>query len=123
MANSDLQITFLTDGGQQAAEVASQLGSFLDTAQRSLDICIYDANLPGPPGETVSSALQSAVRRGVDLRIAYFATGAPSGDDMTATFVRPFGDRARPIHAVRGLMHDKYVIRDAETQNAAVWTG
>lgn len=123
MANSDLQITFLTDGGQQAAEVASQLGSFLDTAQRSLDICIYDANLPGPPGETVSSALQSAVRRGVDLRIAYFATGAPSGDDMTATFVGPFGDRARPIHAVRGLMHDKYVIRDAETQNAAVWTG
>lgn len=123
MPDSDIEITYLTDGGQQADDVASRLATFLRAARETLDVCIYDANLPGTPGDTVSSALREAITSGIQVRIAYFADSRANGPTPLTEFVGPFGDRARPIHAVRGLMHDKYVIRDVQSPDAVVWTG
>ncbi len=119
----DIEMTFLTDGGQQAADIAGRVAAFLRAARQSLDVCIYDANLPGTPGDIVSSALRDAISGGIQVRIAYFADQGSNGPTPMTQFVAPFGDHARPIHALRGLMHDKYVIRDAESADAAVWTG
>lgn len=123
MPDSNIEITFLTDGGQQADDVAGRLATFLRSARQTLDVCIYDANLAGAPGDTVTAALRDAISGGIQVRIAYFSDNRSSGPDPMATFVGPFGDRARPIHAVRGLMHDKYVICDAQSSDAVVWTG
>lgn len=123
MPDSNIELAFLTDGGQQADDVAARLATFLRSARQSLDVCIYDANLPGAPGDTVSSALRDAISGGIQVRIAYFVEGRANGSSPMAAFVGPFGDHARPIHAVRGLMHDKYVIRDVQSPEAVVWTG
>jgi phosphatidylserine/phosphatidylglycerophosphate/cardiolipin synthase-like enzyme len=124
MPEGEISVTFLTDGGQAADAVANRLADFLSGAQRSLDICIYDANLPGDAGTVVQNAITSARDRGVSVRIAYFHDTSPgNATDTTEEFIGPFADQSRAIHAMRGLMHDKYVVRDAGTPDAVVWTG
>ena len=37
----------LTDGGQAAADVARDIAAFVDAAQESLDLALYDLKLAG----------------------------------------------------------------------------
>src|SRR5947207_2140923 len=43
--NPSIQIRTLTDGGQQALEIARVIADFLGAAKRSLDLAQYDFNL------------------------------------------------------------------------------
>jgi phosphatidylserine/phosphatidylglycerophosphate/cardiolipin synthase-like enzyme len=144
--NDAVNVTFLRDrehGGDvfQAKAVADQLAAFVEAATRSIDIAIYDFRLADPGlVSTVMGALTAAADRGVTVRIGYDAgkpavataqtfaalqaDPAPPG---TGNFLRgQLGGTAvllQPIKAGGQLMHSKYVIRDASSARAAVWTG
>ena len=50
----------LVDGGQQPVEIARLLASFLERAERTLDIAIYDVNLDDETEATVLGTLRAA---------------------------------------------------------------
>jgi phosphatidylserine/phosphatidylglycerophosphate/cardiolipin synthase-like enzyme len=141
-----INVIFLRDvdhGGSadQLAITADALARFVSAATQSVDIAIYDFRLSDPSAtDTVVGALRTAAARGVTVRIGYDA-GKPARADFatfsaweadpappgTAQWVTEyFSDTAVETLAIVGghqLMHSKYIVRDAGTDGACVWTG
>jgi phosphatidylserine/phosphatidylglycerophosphate/cardiolipin synthase-like enzyme len=130
-----ISLAFLTDGGQPADTTLDRLVAFIDGAQQSLDLAIYDAHLTEARSERLLAAFAAAEHRGVQVRAVYNdLDGKPEIVDGRPT---PHFSKAMPaklpsllerlmasvpfraISGIPDLMHHKYVIRD----RAAVWTG
>jgi phosphatidylserine/phosphatidylglycerophosphate/cardiolipin synthase-like enzyme len=121
-----IQLRTLTDGGQTPMEIARLLASFLERAEHSLDIALYDFRLKPETNDVVRGTLAAAERRGVDIRLLYnldepkpetIARVPPPKTAPEEVEAMPF-----PTVGIEGwpdLMHHKYVIRDG----ASVWTG
>jgi phosphatidylserine/phosphatidylglycerophosphate/cardiolipin synthase-like enzyme len=125
----------------QANSVASRIARFIGQARSTLDIAIYDFRLQGDPSSIVSEAIRDRAKAGVAVRILFDAainreprlspTEAPALVEAdkkpqgTETFVGSFADVAslKAITGYRVLMHNKYIVRDALSPNAAVFTG
>jgi phosphatidylserine/phosphatidylglycerophosphate/cardiolipin synthase-like enzyme len=122
-----LTVHTLEDGEQGPEAVAGPLVEWISAARLSLDLALYDVRLPGPVGDAVADALRAAMRRGVEVRLAY-------NDDTPGPDPRPFeppppstqphileelGARLSGIPGWRDLMHHKFAVRDRD----AVWTG
>jgi len=112
----------LTDGGQPAEQTAHALAEFVSAAKQTLEIAVYDFQLPPELDAIVCGALVAAQERGVAVRLAYNLDHAkvvppPPRTDPDALEAQPFPTAAIP--GVPDLMHHKYVVRDA----ASVWTG
>jgi phosphatidylserine/phosphatidylglycerophosphate/cardiolipin synthase-like enzyme len=119
-----IELRTLTDGGQTPDSIAAELASFLDGAERSLDIAIYDVKLSGPAELTVLGALVAARERGVTVRLAFNADhpGHMHGPPPPATdpeLLAALPVETRPIPGIPDLMHHKYIVRDG----SVVWTG
>jgi phosphatidylserine/phosphatidylglycerophosphate/cardiolipin synthase-like enzyme len=124
-----LDVRTHTDGGQTAEAVAERVVAWLATAQRTLDLALYDVRLPGEVGDGVADAIRGAASRGVRVRIAYNQDERPPEDGARPFFPAPpqtephvletLGVPVRSIPGWRDLMHHKYVVRDG----TAVWTG
>jgi phosphatidylserine/phosphatidylglycerophosphate/cardiolipin synthase-like enzyme len=119
-----VEVRTLTDGGQPADQTAHALVEFVAAARQTLEIAIYDFNLPPDLNDLVCGALDEAQKRGVAVRLAYNLDHAkeapvppPPTTDPDALEAQPFPTAAIP--GVPDLMHHKYVVRDA----ASVWTG
>ncbi len=128
----DIETYFLCQGCQTSEEVARRLASFFGTARRSIDIAIYSFSLCPEAREVIYDALHACARAGVDVRIVYDekagkdSTYGPLGDYCdynTPSFVRTLDLPSRAVTGERALMHHKYVIIDAGTPHARVWTG
>ena len=116
--------------------VAAKLAQFISGAKRSIHIAIYDFQLDDANARaTVINALKNAVSSGKEVKIAYDHTRAGNSRSKgggendpalrgTLGFVKANlgGVPSKPI-AGSHLMHDKYVIRDVGTADAAVWMG
>jgi phosphatidylserine/phosphatidylglycerophosphate/cardiolipin synthase-like enzyme len=119
-----IEVRTLTDGGQTSLEIAQAVAGFLDGAQRSLALALYDVRLHAETAEVVKRALVGARDRGVDVRLLYnvdrdrrVPVPPPPQTDPSLIEQLPF-----PTVGVPGwpdLMHHKYVVRDGGT----VWTG
>ena len=118
----------LTDGGQQAEQVAGWIAEFLAGAKRSLDLALYDVRVPGPAGDLIADALRSARDRGVEIRFAFNLDDTewsrrgrffPPPPETQPEILRALGVPIRGIPGEPDLMHHKYVVRDGES----VWTG
>ena len=125
---ASVEVTFLTDGGQPAEQVAGELAGFIGAAQRSLDIAIYDLNLTGGPAEQVRSAVRAVAARGVAVRLLYNVDfpnpiPVPPPSQADTAFIGSLGVPTKPVSGVPDLMHHKYIVRDAATDAATVWTG
>ncbi|MDQ3706984.1 MAG: phospholipase D-like domain-containing protein [Chloroflexota bacterium] len=130
----DIETFFLCQGCQTAEEVALRLADFFRTARKSIDIAIYSFSLCPESRQIVHDALHEQMRAGVRVRIAYddkagkdstYGPG-PLGDYCdynTPSFVGTLGLPSRAVSGSRALMHHKYVIIDAGTPEARVWTG
>jgi phosphatidylserine/phosphatidylglycerophosphate/cardiolipin synthase-like enzyme len=121
-----IEIRTLADGAQAPVEIARLLASFLERAEETLDIAIYDINLADETEQIVLGTLRSAASRGVRVRLLYNVDDRPPGDVLPPPppKTRPEEIEALPIATcgIPGwpdLMHHKYVVRD----RAAVWTG
>jgi phosphatidylserine/phosphatidylglycerophosphate/cardiolipin synthase-like enzyme len=119
-----VEVRTLTDGGQPAESTANALAEFFAAAKQTLEIAIYDVNLPENLVAIVGDALRAAEKRGVAVRLAYNLDHAknvpvppPPITNPEALAGLPFPTEAIP--GVPDLMHHKYVVRDAAT----VWTG
>ena len=119
-----VEVRTLIDGGQPAEQTADALAEFCADAQQTLEIAVYDLNLPPELDEIVCGSLAAAAKRGVAVRLAYNLDHAmqvpvppPPITDADAVESMPFPTAAIP--GVPDLMHHKYVVRDA----ASVWTG
>jgi len=120
-----IQTRTLVDGGQEPLEIARLLASFLERAERTLDIAVYDINLANETEEIVLGTLRASAGRGVRVRLLYNVDNRPAGK------VAPPPPKTRPeeidalpfatlgVPGWPDLMHHKYVIRDG----ASVWTG
>src|SRR3954454_12942289 len=122
--NERIEITTLTDGGQQPADVARRVAGFLDAAQDTLDLSQYDFNLTDDAKEIVAASLRSAAARGVKIRFAFNVDHAnpipvPPPPEPDVALIAQLPVEGHPIAGVPDLMHHKYVIRDG----ASVWTG
>jgi phosphatidylserine/phosphatidylglycerophosphate/cardiolipin synthase-like enzyme len=119
-----VEVRTLTDGGQPAEQIAHALADFCGAAKQTLEIAVYDFQLPPELNDIVRGALVAAQKRGVAVRLAYNLDHAkaapvppPPITDPNALEAQPFPTAAIP--GVPDLMHHKYVVRDA----ASVWTG
>ncbi|HEY7692207.1 MAG TPA: phospholipase D-like domain-containing protein [Gaiellaceae bacterium] len=119
-----MNVTTLTDGGQDPITVARALHDFLGAAEASLDIALYDFKLDPGLEELVVDTIQEAGRRGIAVRVAYNA-------DFRAPIPVPPPPRSAPedvarlevptmaIAGIPDLMHHKYVVRD----RSSIWSG
>jgi phosphatidylserine/phosphatidylglycerophosphate/cardiolipin synthase-like enzyme len=129
--SESLDVTFLSEGGQTARDIATRLAGFIQAAQRSLDFAIYDFRLSAEPAAIVVEALRERAAAGVAIRIAYDADkptqphlmrGMDPAPPGTGEFVRSLGYPWRRIGGLN-LMHQKYIVRDVDLPTAGVWTG
>jgi len=119
-----VEVRTLTDGGQPAEQTAHALAEFVAAAKQTLEIAVYDLDLPAELNDIVCGELAAAHRRGVAVRLAYNLDHAkavpvppPPATSPDAVEAQPFPTAAIP--GIPDLMHHKYVVRDA----ASVWTG
>lgn len=151
-AGGNIEIMFLRQRGDdpfistpertaQIGEVASRIARFISEARSTLDIAIYDFRLRDEAAAIISDSLRERARNKVVIRIIYDATTEPDGDIVpatspvrleadkkapgTETFVRSFADIAqiKGVTGYRVLMHSKYLIRDGNADEAAVFLG
>jgi phosphatidylserine/phosphatidylglycerophosphate/cardiolipin synthase-like enzyme len=108
------------------------MAAFIRTATRSIDIAIYSFSLCPETRQIVLDALRERADAGVSIRIAYDANtqqdmieeaGNDICDIQTSTFVQSLGFPSKAIEGYHALMHHKYIVVDAGTPQAAVWTG
>ena len=123
-----IQVVFLRDGGQSAVQVVELVARFIEGAERSLDIAIYDLRLNGAAGDRLLAAVQQVKAHGVQVRVVFNQDHAHKEPhpppamvdwDLLKRMDVPF----HPISGVPDLMHHKYVVRDAGSPNAEVLTG
>jgi phosphatidylserine/phosphatidylglycerophosphate/cardiolipin synthase-like enzyme len=119
-----VQVRTLTDGGQPAEETAHALADFFAAAKQTLEIAVYDYNLPKELDDVVCGGLVAAQKRGVAVRLAYNLDHAREAPVPPPPITNPSELEADPfptaaIPGVPDLMHHKYVVRDG----ASVWTG
>jgi phosphatidylserine/phosphatidylglycerophosphate/cardiolipin synthase-like enzyme len=119
-----MNVTTLTDGGQQPLAIAQELASFLAAARTSLDLALYDVNLGPETERLVIDAIESAGRRGVAVRLAYNADfrapiPVPPPPECAPEDIERLHVPTKPIAGIPDLMHHKYAIRD----RASLWTG
>jgi len=119
-----IELTTLTDGGQPASRVASEIAAFLTAARETLDLALYDVRLETEAGALVLASLLAAHQRGVHVRLMYNVDHpgpipVPPPPQTAPELLEALPIPTRPIPGVPDLMHHKYVIRDRDT----VWTG
>ena len=119
-----IEITTLTDGGQQPAEIARDVAAFLDGATQTLDLAQYDFNLGEETKKIVGDAIRRAASRGVRTRFMFNVDHAnpipvPPPPEPDAALIATLPVEGKAIAGVPDLMHHKFVIRDRST----VWTG
>jgi phosphatidylserine/phosphatidylglycerophosphate/cardiolipin synthase-like enzyme len=120
----ELRTTFLEDGTQPASATADALTRWIDAARTSLAVAIYDFDVGDAATAPIGHALEAAVRRGVDVRVAFNRDASDAPSDPRPMRGEPAAVDALdvPTRAVSdegALMHHKYVVRDGRD----VWTG
>ena len=89
--------------------------AFIESASKTLDVCVYDLDLPA-----VAKALIAAQQRKVKVRVIVAQENAEKAYDVADELAQM--DKLKMLtlaHNRSGLMHNKFMIADGER----VWTG
>jgi len=151
-AEGAIEVAFLQQQGRdpftatpertaQIKDIATRVADFIGEAKSTIDIAIYDFRLADEAAAIVADGLRAQARKGVQIRIVYDHAATPNVDaDPSAapshlesdqkplgtdSFVRSLADvaQAKGVTGYRVLMHNKYIVRDAASAGAAVFTG
>src|SRR5215203_4799301 len=127
--SESIRIRTLTDGGQTAADVASDIAAFVGDARHTLDLAHYDFNLRPEAATIVGGAIRAAARRGVAVRFLWntdvrMPVPVPPPPEPDGALIASLGVPARAIAGVPDLMHHKFVVRDRDAvlTGSANWT-
>jgi phosphatidylserine/phosphatidylglycerophosphate/cardiolipin synthase-like enzyme len=124
-------LKFLQEDAQTAADVAGWFADFIDGAERTLDIAIYDCHLAADPARIIATALAAARARGVAIRVV--TDGGDRRGDVDPLDTRERArrqpsrldelglppDLQRTVLGANQLMHHKYLVADQRS----IWTG
>jgi len=66
-----IELTELRDGGQDPANVAARIASFLSPAKKTLELALYDVHLESENAAPIHAALAEVLARKVRVRLAY----------------------------------------------------
>ncbi len=89
--------------------------AFIESAAKTLDVCVFDLNLP-----QVAQALLDAQKRGVKVRVIIARDNAERAYDVEDELAEMTKrEMLKLAHNRSGLMHNKFMIADGER----VWTG
>ena len=124
MMSSMITAHTLTDGGQQPLAVARKVATFLEGAERSLDLALYDLDLGAETEGLVVGAIDAAAQRGVAVRIVFNVDHrgpipVPPPPKCKPEDIERLPAPTRGVAGVPDLMHHKFCVRDGRT----VWTG
>jgi phosphatidylserine/phosphatidylglycerophosphate/cardiolipin synthase-like enzyme len=119
----DLSVSTGTNAIQLDRAIDDTLIAYINRATESIDIAIYNFNNTGI--SNITTALNAAYDRGVNIRVVYDSNIDASGVQGLNAAI---GTMASPIsnYPVYGIMHDKFVIIDAYADDPdlpLVWTG
>ena len=119
-----IELTTLTDGGQPASRVASEIAAFLTAARETLDLALYDVRLETEAGALVLASLLAAHQRGVHVRLMYNVDHpgpipVPPPPETRPEAIEALPVETRGIAGIPDLMHHKFCVRDG----GDVWTG
>jgi len=119
-----IELRLYRDGGQTAIEVARQVAAFLERAEHSLELALYDIRLHDDSAEIVKDALCNAHERGLKVRLLYNADyegpiPVPPPPRTAPELLERLPLETGAVAGVPDLMHHKYAIVDRK----AVWTG
>jgi phosphatidylserine/phosphatidylglycerophosphate/cardiolipin synthase-like enzyme len=114
----------LTDGGQAAVDVAREVAAFVDAAERSLELAVYDLDVSDESEAIVLGALRNARDRGVEVRLVYNVNHpnpipVPPPPTSVPEDVAALPVESLAVSGIPDLMHHKFVVRDG----TAVLTG
>lgn len=111
---------------QAAVNLANTLDdmliTYINACQSTMDIAIYNSSSPSST-TGIAGAINAAYARGVQVRLIYDASTSSS---MLALLNSNIPTIGRPDVANGGIMHNKFVIFDANNSNPNkpyVWTG
>ena len=119
-----IEIDFLEDGAQPPAAAAGLIVDHIGGAERTVDAAIYDFHAREGASAAVADALEAALAREVDVRVAFNVerNPAPSAPRPMAGAPELIDGLEVPTRGVRdegALMHHKYIVVDG----ARVLTG
>lgn len=100
---------------------ADTLAAYISRAKYTLDIAVYNFNLSS--GSAVTTAVNNAYNRGVQVRWIYDGSSTNSGLAGLNAGIPRLGS---PTTSAYGIMHNKFLVIDGASTNAAdaiVWTG
>ncbi len=110
-----------TDAITLAESADDTLINYISRAKYSVDLCIYNLNNSGI--SNISNALNDAHNNGLRVRVIFGGTNVNMGiGDLNASVPR----LASPEAGEYGIMHNKFVIIDANSENPndpILWTG
>jgi DNA/RNA endonuclease YhcR with UshA esterase domain len=131
LSSGDMKVYFITEPDTSVARfsyaqstgssIIDTLISYVDNAQSTIDIAIYNWNNNGI--SDLGAALNAAASRGVRVRFITDASTATLGMNTLSSSIPTLQS---PVGAAYGLMHHKFVIIDAESTDPnrpVVWTG
>lgn len=133
-----IDVMFLQEQKQvanQGVKVARAFAKFILGAKKSIHIAAYHFALKDDAlVKPVQDALTQLSQAGCEIKIGYYyehkgdtrvsgGVSQPTGtEDFLGTITEGLDIQIRPIRGSH-LMHNKYIVRDGHTSNAAVWTG
>ncbi len=98
--------------------------AYIERAKKTIDVAIYNFNNTGI--SNISAALNAAYQRGVRVRVVYDSNTDNSGINELNAGIGKIASPTSDYEAGYGIMHNKFVIIDANSDNPAdpvVWTG
>ena len=95
------------------------LVAYINRAQHSLDIAVYNYIQSGSMSN-IGLAVNNAYQRGVVVRWIYNGSSSNSGLSQLNSNIHTL---TSPTTSGYGIMHNKFMIVDANYSNALVWTG
>ncbi len=119
----DNSVAIATNAIQLDHAIDDTLIDYINRAQESIDIAIYNFNNSGI--SNISNALNAAYDRGIKIRVVYDGNTDNAGINGLDPGI---GKIASPesVYPIYGIMHNKFVIFDADATDPNVpvlWTG
>ena len=120
--NVDTSYSQGVDAVNLSNTLEDKLINYIDACQNTLDIAIYNSASPSA-SSGIAGAINAAHARGVQVRIVYDGS---TGSNMIPLLNPAIPRLASPDSSSYGIMHNKFVIFDADNADAnipLVWTG
>lgn len=102
--------------------MADTIAAYIDRAQNTLDIAIYNFN--DVSTSAIATAINNAYGRGVQVRMIYDGSNANTGLSLLNSNIKKIPSPDSNTSFYYGIMHNKFMVIDVANANTSiVWSG